>query len=50
MAAGDGCALPWDEGVLRLPRHSDVHRGGLGVYKFSFESQGVLAGKHAKLR
>lgn len=43
MAASDGCAVPWDEGVLRLPRHSDVHRGGLGVYKFSFESQGVLA-------
>ena len=29
MAAGNGGAVPWDEGVLRLPRHSDVHRGGV---------------------
>ena len=29
MADDDGCPLPWDEGVCRLPRDRDVHRGGL---------------------
>ena len=30
MEAGNGCPLPWDEGVCCLPCDRDVHRGGLG--------------------